>query len=169
MRQRDCRKAYHPRDHVSEGRLLGRGANAGGTAECRAPTARGRAVCGRTACTVLRGEAGNGARSWDRRACKPLRGQRPTYWPPRQPPTLRLCSSPPAYGEIGASKRGVEPPVGRCNPAVRPPQADEAKPAASKEGPAERRDNGEPSLERRGEGQGRGEALGDAAPKNPAV
>ena len=56
-----CRKAIHPPDHVSEGWLLGRGANAGGRAECRASTARGRAVCGKTACTVLRGEAGDGA------------------------------------------------------------------------------------------------------------
>jgi hypothetical protein len=32
-----------------------------------------------------------------------------------------------------------------------------------------REDNGEPSLVRRGEGQGRGEALGSAALKNPAA
>src|SRR6266508_6037169 len=60
-RQRDCREAIHPPDHVSEGRLLGCGANACGGAECRASTARGRAVCGRIACTVRRGRAGNGA------------------------------------------------------------------------------------------------------------
>src|SRR6266536_5264540 len=64
MRQRDCRKAVPPHTNVSKGRLLGRAANAGGTAECGAPTARGRAVCGKTACTVLRGEAGNGVGSW---------------------------------------------------------------------------------------------------------
>src|SRR6266487_7026532 len=64
MRQRDCRKAAHPHTNVSKGRLLGRAANARGGAECGAPTARGRAVCGKTACTVLRGEAGNGVGSW---------------------------------------------------------------------------------------------------------
>src|SRR5207249_10138933 len=30
-----------------------------------------------------------------------------------------LCSSPSAYGEIGASKRGVEPSEGGCNSPVR--------------------------------------------------
>src|SRR5438309_10981256 len=61
MRQWDCREAIHPPNHVLEGRLLGRVANARGGAECRAPTARGRAVCGRTACTVQRAGAGDGA------------------------------------------------------------------------------------------------------------
>src|SRR6266516_695861 len=120
MRQRDCRKAYHPRDHVSEGRLLGRGANAGGTAECRAPTARGLAVCGRTACTVLRGEAGNGARSCDLRACKPLRGQRPTYWPPRKPPTLNpetpMGLRPTKTDENGSFSRDLHGPTAHQHP-----------------------------------------------------
>ncbi len=52
--------SYH--QHASEGRWLGHRANTGGAVECLVSTARGRAVCGRTACTVLRGEAGNGAR-----------------------------------------------------------------------------------------------------------
>ena len=76
-RQRDCREAIHPPNHVSKGRLLGREANARGRAECRAPTARGRAVCGRIACTVQRGRAGNGAA-----ACRSQ--------PPRQPSTLLM-------------------------------------------------------------------------------
>ena len=45
---------------VSEGRRLGQRATTGGGVECAVRTARGRAVRGKTACTVLRGEAGNG-------------------------------------------------------------------------------------------------------------
>ena len=40
-------------------RSLGWLANAGGTAECGSSTARGNAVCGRTACTVWEGAGGN--------------------------------------------------------------------------------------------------------------
>ena len=40
-------------------RSLGWLANAGGTAECGSLTARGNAVCGRTACTVWEGAGGN--------------------------------------------------------------------------------------------------------------
>ena len=38
-------------------------------------------------------------------------------WPKEEP--SHLCSSPPAFGETWASKRGVEPSLGGCKPAVR--------------------------------------------------
>ena len=37
---------------------------------------------------------------------------------PKEEPS-HLCSSPPAFGETWASKRGVEPSLGGCKPAVR--------------------------------------------------
>src|SRR5207247_8746918 len=48
--------------------------------------------------------------------------------PPRQPSTLHPRSSPPAYGEIRASKRGVEPSLRKVQ--LTSPQH-EAKSAAS--------------------------------------
>ena len=62
-------------------------------------------------------------------------------------------------------KRGVKLAWGECNPSVR---NIEVKSAASKRLLREER-NREPSLVSKGEGHGRGEALGEAAPKNPAA
>jgi hypothetical protein len=76
----------------------------------------------------------------------------------------RLCSSPSASGEIRALKRGVTPSLGGCNPPVR-----SMKRSLPRREPSPKGSNGEPSPELQGEGHGRGEALGDAAPRNPAA
>ena len=71
-----------------------------------------------------------------------------------------LCSSPPAYGETWALKRGVKPSLGGCNSPVR---------SIKRSLPRRKPEDREPSLVAYGEGQERGEALGSAAPKNPVA
>ena len=77
----------------------------------------------------------------------------------------RLCSSPLAFGETWATKRGVEPSDRRVQP-IGPQQ--EVKPAASRTLPAQEV-NREPSPVVVGEGRGRGEELGGATLRNPAA
>ena len=79
-----------------------------------------------------------------------------------------LCSSPLAFGEIWALKCGVKPSTGdRARVQTASPQH-EAKPAASRSSPPQGA-NREPSPVCVGEGQGRGEERGAAAPRNPTA
>jgi hypothetical protein len=77
----------------------------------------------------------------------------------------RLCSSPPAFGETWASQRGVKPSVGGCNSPVR----NMKRSLPRRQHFPRKGANGEPSQVIGGEGHGRGEDLGSAAPKNPAA
>ena len=90
---------------------------------------------------------------------------------PKEGPS-RLCSSPPAFRETWALTRGVELPqlpgagsIGECNPLVR-----SIKRSLPRRKSVPRKGaNRELSLASVGEGHGRCEELGDAAPKNPVA
>src|SRR3972149_2481613 len=75
------------------------------------------------------------------------------------------CSSPPGLGEPWASTRGFKLPLGECNPLVR-----SIKRSLPRRKSVPRKGaNRELSLASVGEGHGRCEELGGAAPKNPAA
>ena len=77
----------------------------------------------------------------------------------------RLRSSPPAFGETWASKRGVKPSLGGCNSPVRSMK----RSLPRRQHSPRKGTNREPSPALEGEGRGRGEELGSATPKNPAA
>ena len=86
---------------------------------------------------------------------------------PKEGPS-HLCSSLSACRETWASEYRVKPSVGDHGRVQATSPQHEAKCAASYIAPPQGA-NREPSLVQVGEGQGRGEALGKAAPKNPAA